>query len=118
MSTVPTLSFNELIKLVKKLGFHKARQRGSHIRFEHPDGRKTTIPDHGNKDVPHGLMLKSIRNDLEMDLVDFFEKQSNFIVMRESVHRVFVQVIFPRLPLFRSPGFWYLTIRWRMCCVG
>ena len=30
--------------------FERIRQQGSHIRFVHPDGRKTTIPDHGNKD--------------------------------------------------------------------
>ncbi|MGM0610594.1 MAG: type II toxin-antitoxin system HicA family toxin [Thermodesulfobacteriota bacterium] len=30
----------------------KAKQKGSHIRFVHPDGRKTTIPDHGKKDAP------------------------------------------------------------------
>ncbi|RLC18725.1 MAG: hypothetical protein DRI57_08030 [Deltaproteobacteria bacterium] len=64
--------FAELRKRVKKLGFRKVRQKGSHIRFVHPDGRKTTIPDHGSKDVPKGLLLKIIRYDLEMDISDFF----------------------------------------------
>jgi hypothetical protein len=48
------------------------RQKGSHIRFEHADGRKTTIPDHGSEDVPVGLMNKIIRHDLEMSVDDFF----------------------------------------------
>ena len=61
MTDLPTISFRHLIKKVKHLGFVKVRQKGSHIRFVHPDGRKTTIPDHGNKDVPDGLLAKIIR---------------------------------------------------------
>jgi len=56
------------------LGFQKIRQKGSHIRFAHPDGRKTTIPDHSNKDVPKGLLSKIIRYDLEMGIGDFFDQ--------------------------------------------
>lgn len=74
MTDYPTLSFRDLIKRVTKLGFEKVRQKGSHIRFAHADGRKTTIPDHGSKDVPHGLFIKIVRYDLEMDLKDFFER--------------------------------------------
>ncbi|MBW2099980.1 MAG: type II toxin-antitoxin system HicA family toxin [Deltaproteobacteria bacterium] len=73
MTNYPSLSFHDLIKKVMKLGFKKVRQKGSHIRFVHSDGRKTTIPDHGNKDVPHGLLMKIIRYDLEMDTKDFFD---------------------------------------------
>lgn len=51
MTDIPTISFRELIKMVKKIGFEPVRQKGSHIRFQHPDGRKTTIPDHGKQDV-------------------------------------------------------------------
>ncbi|QTA88858.1 type II toxin-antitoxin system HicA family toxin [Desulfonema magnum] len=71
MTDMPTISFAELQKRIKKIGFIKVRQKGSHIRFVHSDGRKTTIPDHGNKDVPKGLLLKIIRYDLEMDVSDF-----------------------------------------------
>jgi len=73
MTDYPTLSFRSLIQKVKKLGFTKIRQKGSHIRFVHVDGRKLTIPDHGQKDVPYGLLIKIIRHDLEMDIKDFFE---------------------------------------------
>jgi predicted RNA binding protein YcfA (HicA-like mRNA interferase family) len=45
MTSFPSLSFRDLIKRVQELGFVSVRQRGSHIRFSHPDGRKTTIPD-------------------------------------------------------------------------
>ncbi len=73
MTDIPTISFNELIRRVKQLGFIKLRQKGSHIRFAHPDGRKTTIPDHGSKDVPKGLVLKIIRHDLEMNIFEFLK---------------------------------------------
>jgi len=52
--------------------FISVRQKGSHIRFIHPDGRKATIPDHGKKDVSKGLLMKIIRYDLEIELKDFF----------------------------------------------
>ncbi len=71
MTNVPSISFRSLIQKVKQLGFEAVRQKGSHIRFVHPDGRKTTIPDHGNKDVPQGLLVKIIHYDLEMKIEDF-----------------------------------------------
>lgn len=73
MSRFPAISFKKLIHVVEQLGFRKTRQRGSHIRFVHSDGRKTTIPDHGNRDVPKGLLLKIVRYDLEMEPEEFFK---------------------------------------------
>ena len=64
-------SFREFIARIRQLGFIAVRQKGSHIRFEHPDGRKTTVPDHGNKTVPVGLFNKIVKNDLQMDSDDF-----------------------------------------------
>ncbi|WP_293047373.1 type II toxin-antitoxin system HicA family toxin [Moorena sp. SIO1F2] len=29
----------------------KVRQKGSHARWKHPDGRSTTIPVHGNAEI-------------------------------------------------------------------
>jgi predicted RNA binding protein YcfA (HicA-like mRNA interferase family) len=34
----------DLERVAKKLGFQKTRQKGSHARWKHPDGRATTIP--------------------------------------------------------------------------
>jgi predicted RNA binding protein YcfA (HicA-like mRNA interferase family) len=73
MTHIPNLSFKQLISVVERLGFARVRQRGSHIRFAHDDGRKTTIPDHGNQSVPKGLLSKIVRNDLEMTLADFMK---------------------------------------------
>ena len=74
MPVIPAISFNKLILLVESLGFIRIRQKGSHIRFSHSDGRKITIPDHGKKDVPKGLLVKIIRYDLKMEPSEFFKK--------------------------------------------
>ena len=73
MTDHPTITFTELIKKVENLGFQKKRQKGSHIRFVHPDGRKTTIPDHGSKDVPKGLLHRIIRHDLQATPEEFWQ---------------------------------------------
>lgn len=57
MTKYPTISFKELIQKVNRLGFKKVRQKGSHIRFEHQDGRKVTIPDHGNREKLKGEVI-------------------------------------------------------------
>ena len=53
----------EIERVARKLGFVKARQRGSHARWKHPDGRATTIPIHGTVEIGGGLfksMLKQL----------------------------------------------------------
>lgn len=72
MGTNPAITFNELQRRLKQLGFEAKRQKLSHVRYVHPDGRKTTIPDHGSKDVPKGLLSKIIRYDIGMEMSDFF----------------------------------------------
>lgn len=73
MDRIPTISFSELRRRVEKLGFRAVRQKGSHIRYIHTDGRKTTIPNHGSNDIPRGLLNKIVRTDIGMDLNEFFE---------------------------------------------
>lgn len=68
MTNVPALSFNQLMTIVERLGFTRVRQRGSHVRFVPEDGRRTTIPDHGQRSVPKGLLHKIVHNDMEMTL--------------------------------------------------
>ncbi len=67
------VSGKELLKILAKLGFEEVRINGSHHRLKNKDGRVTTVPVHGNDDLPKGLMRKIIREDLEMEL-DEFEK--------------------------------------------
>ncbi len=60
MKLVP-ISGREMCKLVEKRGFQKVHQVGSHVRYVHPDGRKTTIPVHGNEDLGKGLILEILK---------------------------------------------------------
>jgi len=41
---LPTLKARDLTRILKKLGFNEARQKGGHICFKHPDGRFTLVP--------------------------------------------------------------------------
>lgn len=60
---------------IPSVSFDQVDTSCSHIRFSHPDGRKTTVPDHGDMDVPKGLLFKIVRHDLEMSMDDFLEMQ-------------------------------------------
>ena len=73
MSKLPVLKGKELIKILESMGFEKVRQKGSHIRLKHPDGRVTTVPIHKGSSIPKGLLRKIIRQDLELTLEEFFE---------------------------------------------
>jgi predicted RNA binding protein YcfA (HicA-like mRNA interferase family) len=65
------VSGKELLKILNKIGFVEVRINGSHHRLRHPDGRVTTVPVHGNDDLPKGLMRKIIREDIQLELEDF-----------------------------------------------
>jgi len=71
MPTLLIITFTQLCRIVERMGFNKSRQKGSHIRYAHADGRKTTVPDHGNQDVPKGLLIKIIKQDLNTSVEDF-----------------------------------------------
>ncbi len=68
---LPRLTGKELAKIVSKFGFKFVRQTGSHMTFEHPDGRKTTIPNHPGEELGPGLLKKIIREDLKITREEF-----------------------------------------------
>lgn len=65
MPKLPTIRAKDLIKFLLKQGFILDHISGSHHILRHPDKRKTTIPVHGNKDIPRGT-LHAILNDLRI----------------------------------------------------
>ena len=71
MARLPVLKGEELIEILKKMGFRIVRQKGSHVRLKHPDGRVTTVPVHKGENIPKGLLRKIIREDLQMELKEF-----------------------------------------------
>ncbi|MGL5807524.1 MAG: type II toxin-antitoxin system HicA family toxin [Xenococcaceae cyanobacterium] len=60
----------ELEKVARKLGFRKTRQKGSHARWQHPDGRSTTIPIHGNAEIG-GWLFKEILKQMGITEEEF-----------------------------------------------
>ena len=69
-SELPVLKPRELIRALERIGFRLLRKsRGSHWQFEHPDGRRTTVPVHKGRDIGPGLLRKILR-DIELDAED------------------------------------------------
>ena len=75
---LPLIKARELLKFLEELGFKPVRMKGSHVRLKSEDGRVTTVPIHGNKEIPRGLLRKIIREDLQMSLEEFTEKYNEY----------------------------------------
>ncbi len=54
----------DIERVARKLGFEKMRQKGSHARWLHPDGRATTIPIHGNSEIGGWLFREILKSGL------------------------------------------------------
>ncbi|MEO9307205.1 MAG: type II toxin-antitoxin system HicA family toxin [Nitrososphaera sp.] len=62
MTKLPVLSGNDLIKILSKVGFQFARQKGSHVivvKFVEGKKRAVVIPNH--KEIDRGTLLEIIR---------------------------------------------------------
>ncbi len=70
MSKLRPLKSVEVLSALGKVGFVPVRQRGSHIRLRHSDGRVVTVPQHGPNDLGRGLLRKILR-DAELSVDDF-----------------------------------------------
>lgn len=62
MPKLTPISARSLIKILEGKGFQQIRQKGSHLRLEHVDGRKTTVPVHPSEKVGIGLLRKILRD--------------------------------------------------------
>ncbi len=70
MPKLPAISGKELVRVLEKLGFILVRQSGSHVLMEHDDGRITTVPLHGKKDIPTGTLRAILRDsDISPDIL-------------------------------------------------
>ena len=67
---MPSARAPEFRRAASKLGFLKARQTGSHERWKHPDGRATTIPIHGGRQIGPPLFYR-ILEQLGIDEKEF-----------------------------------------------
>lgn len=62
MTKLPVLKATELISALERAGFQVVRQKGSHVRLRHVDGRVVTVPVHPGQDIGRGLLRKILRD--------------------------------------------------------
>ena len=67
---VPVLKHREVIATLRGMGFEEVRQRGSHVRLRHPDGRVTTVPVHGARNISP-MLLRRIAKDVGLTVRAF-----------------------------------------------
>jgi predicted RNA binding protein YcfA (HicA-like mRNA interferase family) len=68
VAKLPNPTGEELISALEKIDFRVVRQKGSHVRMKHEDGRVVSIPVHARKAIGKGLLLKILRDaDLTKD---------------------------------------------------
>ena len=51
----------KMCKILEKLDFQKIHQVGSHVRYAHPDGRKTVVPVHGSEELGKGMLIEILK---------------------------------------------------------
>ena len=74
MPKLPLLKASELAAILSRFGFEMKRQHGSHMFFEHPDGRTTIVPNHPGEEIDRGLLNKIIKHDLRITREEFLER--------------------------------------------
>ena len=57
-------------RMLRRLGFARVRQRGSHVLYRHPDGRTTTVPHHKGRDLAVPL-VRAILADIRLSPQEF-----------------------------------------------
>lgn len=72
MARLPTLKGREVVRALEQAGFQIVRQKGSHVRMKHSDGRIVTVPVHAGQDIGRGLLRKVLR-DAELSREAFLE---------------------------------------------
>jgi predicted RNA binding protein YcfA (HicA-like mRNA interferase family) len=72
MTKPPVLKPKEVVAILERLGFVEVRQRGSHRQYRHPDGRRTTVPFHGRRDISP-ILLRQIAKDVGLTIEEFFQ---------------------------------------------
>jgi predicted RNA binding protein YcfA (HicA-like mRNA interferase family) len=59
MPPLPPVSGSRVVQVLERHGFKVARVTGGHHILRHPDGRGTTVPVHGNRDMAKGTLRAS-----------------------------------------------------------
>ncbi len=65
---LPLLSGRQVLAALQRLGFIELHRRGSHVKLEHPDGRRIVFPFHDEVDR---RTLKGALQDASVNLEEF-----------------------------------------------
>lgn len=65
------LSGREVLAALQRLGFVEIHRKGSHVKMEHPDGRRIVFPFHDEVDR---FTLKGALRDASVDLAAFLDQ--------------------------------------------
>ena len=66
----PVCSGKDVVRVLKRNGFHLVGQSGSHQKWRHPEGKQVIVAMHGAKPIPIGT-LKSIVEGSGIDADEF-----------------------------------------------
>lgn len=61
MPPLPTLTAQELIKILESRGYALAHVRGSHHVMKHPSGNRLSVPFHGKRPLAVGTLKGIMR---------------------------------------------------------
>jgi predicted RNA binding protein YcfA (HicA-like mRNA interferase family) len=67
---LPLLSGGEVMAALQRLGFVELHRKGSHVKMEHPDGRRIVFPYHDEVDR---YTLKGALRDATVSAEDFIK---------------------------------------------
>lgn len=67
---LPVLSGRQVHAALQRLGFVEIHRKGSHIKMEHPDGRRIVFPFHDEVDR---YTLKGALRDASIPIEDFLD---------------------------------------------
>lgn len=56
-SRMPAMTPKQVEKMLKKAGFQRTGQKGSHAVFQREGARKVVVPMHGNRAIPRGTLM-------------------------------------------------------------
>lgn len=65
---LPLLSGRQVLAALQRLGFAEIHRKGSHVKMEHPDGRRIVFPYHDEVDR---YTLKGALRDATVSVEDF-----------------------------------------------
>ncbi len=67
---LPLLSGRQIVAALQRLGFVELHRRGSHVKMEHPDGRRLVFPFHDEVDR---RTLKGALQDASVNVEEFLD---------------------------------------------